>query len=156
MKIVLLSVAIVMQLQIRRRDMTGAFDMDPIAAVLHFNVLKSNIITAGFFTGGRVSAAVKKETNLIIPQILTVRPLVNGADQFHILYRDVAGDSGIEQRRINGAPHRRTPDDNRTRPRALKCHIATQQQAAVLKPGTFTEQYRAATGDLLNAFRQFL
>ena len=65
MKIVLLSVAIVMQLQIRRHDMTGAFDMDPIAAVLHLNVLKSNIITAGFFTGGRVSAAVKKETNTL-------------------------------------------------------------------------------------------
>lgn len=104
MKIVLFGVAVVMQLQVCRRDTTGAFNVDPVAAVLHLNILQGDITAAGFFTDSWVPTAVKKEANLIISQILAVNMLVNGADQFHILYCDVARGSGIKQRGRHLAP----------------------------------------------------
>ncbi len=126
MKIVLFGVAVVMQLQVCRRYTTDAFQVDPVAAVLHLNILQGDITATGFFTGRRIPTTVKEESYLMVSPILTVRPLVNGADQLDIFYRDVDGGSGIEQRGINGAADRRTPGDNGTRPPAFKRHIAAQ------------------------------
>lgn len=96
MEIILLGIAVVMQLQIRCSEMAGPFDMDTVAAVLHLNVVKSDIVTARFFASGRVAGAVEKQANLISAQILTVRALIKRTNQFYVGDRQMIDRRGDE------------------------------------------------------------
>ena len=59
-------VAVIVQIQIERADTCRAFNVDPMAAIGHFQLFKGEIITIRRFIKSRISTALKIQTDMII------------------------------------------------------------------------------------------